>query len=93
MLSVIFKKSEDVNETLLYWKEGYTMVIQDCKAQINLIERTLERLTEVHEPLGRHRVMMEAIEQIEMLRADLHLGQMELEQRAATTLHKGLFSA
>ena len=53
------------------------MVIQDMKAQMNLIEKTLQRLTETTEPIGRHRVMNEAIEQMEMLRADLHLAQNE----------------
>ena len=67
------------------------MVIQDMKAQMALIERTLQRLTETTEPLARHRVMDEAIEQMEMLRADLHLAQMELEQRSEQVLNKALY--
>ncbi len=67
------------------------MTISDMKAQMNLIASTMERLSKINEPLARHKIMDEAIEQMEMLRAELHLAQMELEERSDKMLTKALY--
>jgi len=61
------------------------MVISDMKAQLNLIERTLQSLADAKEPGEKNHLTVEAVEQMRVLREDLYEAQLEVLKRAVIT--------
>lgn len=59
------------------------MVISDMKAQLNLIERTLQKLADAKEQQEKAFLTAEVVEQMQVLCDDLSAAQLEVLKRSA----------